>query len=103
MEVCDRRGQQIGKGGDLRMLEGTGCDYHVFGFEAPIAQTYEIATVFSAESLYRGAQPDREVEAGGVCLQVAGHGILGQECIRWRKKRHPRQTTVPSWGEKPKR
>src|SRR5215217_8670652 len=85
------------------MLEGAGCHYDLFGFEAPTAQAQAVVIVFSAERVYWSVQPNGELEAGGVCLQVTGHCILGQECIGRRRERHPWQTAVPSRGEKPQR
>src|SRR5215216_1686180 len=79
MELHNARTELVGEGGELWDLVGARRDDHVSRFETAVAGRNYEAIPFSEESVHLDAGTNRQIESGGVGLQIVGHLVLRGE------------------------
>ena len=105
MELGHTRVQASCDRGNRRHLERPGGDHDLLRPQYPAPDIRQVATglELSGERDDRRAQPDRQIERGGVAVQVLRDVVLAGVAVMVGGERQARQAVVLSRGEEPQR
>jgi hypothetical protein len=97
------RRELAGERRHARDLKGTGGEDDLVGLDLPVLERDDEPAAFRIHRPHRAFELDRELEGGGVPLEIGDHFVARRVTVRFTREREPREAVIAAGREQNQR